>query len=76
LVKGASEWIKGWQTRGWQTKNGKRVANRAEWEVLQTAVARQHVTRRLVVGEDVPPDMERAAQLAADKLAESHAPAT
>ena len=76
LVKGASEWIKGWQTRGWQTKDGKPVANRAEWETLQAAAARHHVTWRLVVGEDVPPDMERAAQLAADKLAESHGQAT
>ena len=34
LIKGASIWVQGWQARGWQTKDGKPVANRSEWEAL------------------------------------------
>ncbi len=65
LVKGASQWIKGWQARGWQTKDGKPVANRAEWEALHEAAARHQVAWQVVAGENAPPDMERAAHLAA-----------
>jgi len=70
LVKGASEWIRGWQARGWQTKDGKPVAHRAEWEALLAAAARHSVTWQIVTGDDAPPDMERAAQLAAEVIEE------
>ncbi|MBN1890833.1 MAG: ribonuclease HI [Thermoflexales bacterium] len=66
LVKGASQWIKGWQARGWQTKDGKPVANRAEWESLLEAAARHAVTWRVVDEESAPPDMERAALVASE----------
>jgi ribonuclease HI len=64
LVKGASQWIKGWQARNWQTKDGKPVANRAEWEALLEAASKHHVTWQIVINENAPPDMECAAQLA------------
>jgi len=68
LVKGASQWIKGWQARGWQTKDGKPVANRAEWEALLDAVARHHVTWQIVTEENLPSDMERAVLVATEVL--------
>jgi ribonuclease HI len=71
LARGAAEWIKGWQARGWQTKDGKPVANRAEWEALLAASARHHITWRIVTGDDAPPDMERAGQLAAEMVQDS-----
>jgi hypothetical protein len=41
LVKGASLWVQNWQVRGWQTRDGKPLANREEWRALLEA-ARLH----------------------------------
>jgi len=65
LVKGASQWVKGWQVRGWQTKDGKPVANRADWEALLEAAGPHHVTWVLAQSEAVPQDLQLAARLAA-----------
>ncbi len=65
LIQGASTWVKGWQTRGWTTREGKPVANRAEWESLLEAASRHHITWTQVRGDDVPPDLAWAGELAA-----------
>lgn len=39
---------------------------RAEWEALLAAAARHHVTWQSVTADTAPPDLERAAQRAAD----------
>ncbi len=70
LIKGASQWIRGWQARGWQTKDGKPVANRADWEALLEAAGQHNVTWQIVTDETAPPDMERAAQVASEALEE------
>lgn len=64
LVKGASLWVQGWQARGWQTKDGKPVANREEWEVLLEAARPHQVTWLLAQGDAVPEDLAAAGQLA------------
>jgi len=64
LVDGASRWVKGWQARGWQTREGKPVANRAEWEALMEAARPHRVAWMLVQGEDVPADLTTAGELA------------
>ncbi|MEE9617047.1 MAG: RNase H family protein, partial [Anaerolineae bacterium] len=65
LISGASRWVKGWQARGWQTRDGKPVANRAEWEALLEAARPHHVTWLLVQGDDTPADLAWAGELAA-----------
>jgi ribonuclease HI len=66
LIKGASLWVKGWQARGWQTKEGKPVGNRAEWEALLQAAGPHHVTWVQVPGETAPADLSWAGELAAE----------
>lgn len=34
LIKGITEWIKGWKQKGWKTASGKGVLNRDLWERL------------------------------------------
>jgi ribonuclease HI len=64
LIQGASLWVLGWQARGWQTREGKPVANRAAWEALLAAARPHTVTWLLAGGEDTPDDLARAGELA------------
>jgi len=68
LVKGASSWLQGWQARGWQTRDGKPVANREAWEALLEAARRHQVSWLLARGEEAPADLERAGQLASEAV--------
>ena len=69
LIQGASQWIKGWQSRGWQTREGKPVANQGEWLALMEAARPHDVTWLLPEGEDTLTDLERAAELAGEAAA-------
>lgn len=69
LIKGASRWIEGWQARGWQTRSGQPVANRKAWEALLEAAAPHQVTWVQARGEEAPPDLARAGELAAEAVA-------
>jgi len=64
LIRGASQWIKGWLARDWQTKDGKPVANRGEWEALLAAM-RPHRASWQLGQVDEWPDLALAAELAA-----------
>jgi ribonuclease HI len=66
LVQGASRWVKGWQAHGWHTREGKPVANRAEWEELLEAARPHHVTWLLSQGDAVPADLAWAGELATE----------
>jgi ribonuclease HI len=66
LIKGASLWVKGWQARGWQTREGKPVENRAAWEALLEAARPHHITWLQVQGETAPADLSWAGELATE----------
>jgi ribonuclease HI len=40
LIRGITQWIWGWRSRGWKSAEGKDVANRDLWEELSRQVAR------------------------------------
>jgi ribonuclease HI len=69
LVQGASSWIRGWQARGWQTRNGSPVANQAEWQALLDAARPHQVTWRLISGDAAPEELVQAGELAAQAAA-------
>jgi ribonuclease HI len=75
LIQGASQWVKGWQARGWQTRDGKPVANREAWEALMEAACRHHVSWQQVKEDDAPADLTWAGELASEaaKLRETDA---
>lgn len=50
VVKGFTEWLPGWEARGWQTKGGKAPENRRLWERLKAAGAGLSVEWRWVSG--------------------------
>jgi ribonuclease HI len=64
LIQGASLWVKGWQARGWQTREGKPVANQDAWEALLEAARSHQVTWLLAQGDTVPEDLIRAGEVA------------
>ncbi len=70
LIRGASQWIKGWVARGWLTRDGSPVANRAEWESLIEAGRPHDVSWRLGHPDDVP-ELAQAGELAAEAAAEA-----
>ena len=75
LIQGASQWVKGWQSRGWQTRDGKPVANRAAWEALLEAARPHHVVWVQVKKDDAPADLAWAGELASEaaRLGETNA---
>jgi ribonuclease HI len=66
LIKGATQWSKGWQARDWRTRDGKPVANRAEWEALLEAAEPHQVTWLSARGDLAPDDLAQAGTLAAE----------
>lgn len=62
--KGMTEWITGWQKRGWKTADNKPVKNAELWQALQEAVQKHQVEWRWVKGHSGDPGNERADALA------------
>jgi ribonuclease HI len=64
LVKGMTEWIKGWISRGWKTAQRKPVLNEELWKELLT-LSRDHKIKWVwVKAHNGHPENERADRLA------------
>jgi ribonuclease HI len=64
LHQGITQWVAGWQTRGWKTKEGQPVRHKALWLALQEAVDGHEVEWHILRAGDRPPESEQAAVLA------------
>jgi ribonuclease HI len=67
VIRGITQWIWGWRSRGWKTAEGKEVSNREHWEALLSEVTRLKPTTidwKYVRGHNGNPGNERCDQIA------------
>ena len=68
LVKGMTEWIGGWQRKGWRNSKKEPVVNRDLWELLLSLTKSHSVQWRWVRGHAGHVENERCDQLARDGI--------
>lgn len=68
LVKGITEWIKGWQAKGWQNSKKEPVLNRDLWEELLRLTGQHTITWHWVRGHAGHAENERCDSLAREAL--------
>ena len=64
LVKGMTEWLEGWKSKGWRTASKKPVVNQDLWEMLDKLNKRHNIDWQWVKGHD-----ENIGNIKADELA-------
>lgn len=64
VLKGITEWLKGWKSRGWKTAAKAPVKNVDLWQALDAEQARHQIQWRWVKGHSGHNGNERADQLA------------
>ena len=64
LVKGMTEWLKGWIKRGWLTADRQPVKNQELWEELHRLSQRHKISWKWVRGHNGHPQNERCDLLA------------
>ena len=70
VMKGVTEWLRGWKARGWKTADKKPVKNEDLWKALDEACSRHTIAWHWVKGHAGHVENERADQLARDGIAE------
>lgn len=68
VMKGMTEWLRGWKARGWKTADKKPVKNDDLWKRLDQACARHVIDWQWVKGHAGHVENERADQLARDGI--------
>ena len=68
LVKGMTEWLSGWQGKGWLNSRKEPVLNRDLWEELSELVKVHNVEWRWVRGHDGHAENERCDLLAREVI--------
>ncbi len=64
LIKGMTEWIEGWQRKGWKNSKKEEVANRDLWERLLTLAGTHQIDWVWVKGHTGHLENERCDELA------------
>lgn len=68
LVKGMTEWIEGWQRKGWRNSKKEPVVNKDLWELLLALTKSHSVKWKWVRGHDGHVENERCDQLAREGI--------
>lgn len=71
VVKGATQWLRGWERNGWKTSNGQPVKNRELWEKLAELLRGHSVRWQWVKGHAGHPENERADLVATTRAREA-----
>jgi ribonuclease HI len=64
VIKGATEWLRGWKAKGWRKADGKLVMNQDLWQQMDALMVGREVTWKWVKGHAGHPENERVDQLA------------
>jgi ribonuclease HI len=70
VMKGMTEWLQQWKSRGWRTAGKQPVKNVDLWQRLDQAVSRHDIEWRWVRGHSGVPENERADELARNAIPE------
>lgn len=68
VKKGITEWIQGWQERGWKNAAKKAVKNQDLWEELNLLVQKHAIQWHWVKGHAGHPENERVDVLAREEI--------
>lgn len=71
LVKGMTEWISGWQRKGWLNSKREPVVNKDLWELLLNLTSSHSVQWKWVKGHAGHAENERCDQLAREGIPSS-----
>lgn len=67
VIKGITEWIQGWKTRGWKNAQKEAVKNQDLWEHLDKETSRLQVTWEWIRGHTGHPENERCDEMAREE---------
>lgn len=68
LVKGMTEWIEGWQRKGWKNSKKEPVVNKDLWEMLLELAKKHTINWKWVRGHDGHAENERCDTLAREAI--------
>jgi len=68
LIKGMTEWIQGWQRKGWRNSKKEPVLNRDLWEELLKFTSPHSITWKWIRGHDGHAENERCDCLAREAI--------
>lgn len=71
VVKGATQWLRGWVRNGWKTASGQPVKNRDRWEEIARLTQGRTVRWHWVKGHAGHPENERADLIATTRAREA-----
>ena len=64
VIKGATQWLKGWKARGWRKADGQPVLNQDLWMQMDALMLGRKITWKWVKGHAGHPENERVDGLA------------
>nr|WP_244445225.1 ribonuclease H [Microvirga sp. BSC39] len=64
VIKGATQWLRGWKAKGWRKADGKPVLNQELWLQMDAAMVGRMITWKWVKGHAGHPENERVDRLA------------